>query len=66
VSDRSDRIFVTKQVLLERSSESPDSNRFESEVGYYFGLFDVSIGYREEFGGAYEESAYLTALTTRR
>lgn len=43
-----------------------DSNRFESQVSYHFGHFDVSIGYREEFGGACEESAYLIALTTRR
>lgn len=43
-----------------------DSSRFESQVSYHFGHFDVSIGYREEFGGAYEESAYLIALTTRR
>lgn len=64
-ADISDRIFVTQQVWLERSNDSADSNRFESQVGYHFGQFDVSVGYREEFGGACEENAYLIALTTR-
>ena len=65
-ADLSDRIFVTQQVWLERSNDSADSNKFESQVGYHFGHFDVAVGYREEFGGAYEENAYLIALTTRR
>ncbi|WP_340692129.1 hypothetical protein [Hyphomonas sp.] len=65
-ADISDRIFVTQQVWLERSNDSADSNKFESQVGYHFGHVDVSVGYREEFGGAYEENAYLIALTTRR
>jgi len=65
-ADLSDRIFVTQQVWLERSNDSADSNKFESQVGYHFGHVDISVGYREEFGGAYEENAYLIALTTRR
>lgn len=65
-ADISDRNFVTQQIWLERSNDSADSNKFESQVGYHFGHADVSVGYREEFGGAYEENAYLIALTTRR
>jgi hypothetical protein len=65
-ADISDWIFVTQQVWLERSNDSADSNKFESQVGYHLGHLDISVGYREEFGGAYEENAYLVALTTRR
>ncbi|KJS35071.1 MAG: hypothetical protein VR74_18135 [Hyphomonas sp. BRH_c22] len=65
-ADVSDPIFVTQQVWLERSNDSADLNKFESQVGYHFGHFDVSVGYREEFGGIYEENAYLIALATRR
>ncbi|MEH6694447.1 MAG: hypothetical protein V7675_05355 [Hyphomonas sp.] len=65
-ADISDRIFVTQQVWLERSNDSADSNKYESQIGYHLGHFDVAVGYREEFGGAYEESAWLLALTTRR
>jgi len=57
---------VTQQVWLERSNDSADSNKHESQIGYHLGHFDVAVGYREEFGGAYEEGAWLVALTTRR
>ncbi|MBU1288897.1 MAG: hypothetical protein KJ871_14365 [Alphaproteobacteria bacterium] len=57
---------MTQQVWLERSNDSADSNKHESQIGYHLGHFDVAVGYREEFGGAYEEGAWLVALTTRR
>jgi hypothetical protein len=53
-------------VRLERSNDSADSNKYESQIGYHFSHIDIAVGYRQEFGGAYEEDAYLLALTTRR
>ncbi len=49
----SDRIFVTQQVWLERSNDGAESNKYESQIGYHLGQFDVAAGYREEFGRAY-------------
>ncbi|MCA8891077.1 MAG: hypothetical protein KDA56_04510 [Hyphomonas sp.] len=38
----------------------------ETQLGYHFPLADVSIGYREELGGEFDEQAILLAVTVRR
>jgi hypothetical protein len=65
-ADLTEHVFTTQQVWLERGNDSADSYKMESQIGYHLGRIDLSVGYREEFGSAYDESAVLVALTTRR
>jgi hypothetical protein len=58
--------FTTEQVWLEYGSRSADSIKTETQLGYHFPLADVSMGYREEFGGEFDEQAILLAVTVRR
>lgn len=51
---------------LEYGSQSADSIKTETQIGYHFPAADVSIGYREEFGGEFDEQAVLLAVTVRR
>lgn len=59
-------VFLSQQVWIERGNETADSNKFETQLGYHFSRFDVSIGYREELGDAFDERAALIAVTARR
>jgi len=65
-SDLGGKFFMTEQVWLENGQQSADSLKTESQIGYHFPLADVSLGYREEFGGAFDEQAVLLAVTVRR
>jgi len=45
---------------------SARSIKTESQIGVHLGRVDVSLGYREEIGGAFEETAVLIAVVMRR
>ncbi|WP_375209941.1 hypothetical protein [Hyphomonas jannaschiana] len=65
-TDLGGNFFSTEQVWLEYGSQSADSIKTETQLGYHFPLADVSIGYREELGGEFDEQAILLAVTVRR
>ncbi len=65
-SDIGPHLFTLQQVWLERGNQSADSIKFDSQIGYHFKSADLSLGYREESGGAYREHAVLVAVTLRR
>ena len=47
------------------SSDTADSNQYETKLGYHFGWAAGAIGYREEFAGEFDEHAVLLALILR-
>lgn len=65
-SDISPRVFVTQQVWLEDGRATADSVKLENQIGVHLGALDVSLGYREEIGGQFDEHAVLVALVARR
>ena len=65
-TDIGSNVFTTQQLWLEHGTSSADSVKSETQVGYHFPLADVSLGYREEFGGEFDEQAILLAVTLRR
>ena len=65
-ADLGGNFFTTEQVWLETGRQSAESIKTETQFGYHFPLADVSVGYREEFGGAFDEQAILLAVTVRR
>lgn len=65
-SDLTDRIFLTQQVWLEDGTRSADSIKTESQFGVHFRRFDLALGYRDEIGGQFDETAVLVTLTARR
>lgn len=65
-SDLTDRIFLTQQIWIEEGNQSASSMKTESQLGVHFGEVDVSLGYREEIGGQFEETAVLIAVVARR
>jgi len=58
-------LFISQQLWVERGNQSASSDKYESQIGYHFPLFDLSVGYREEFGSDFDEEAILLALTVR-
>jgi hypothetical protein len=65
-SDLTRRIFLTQQVWIEDGEASADSVKLENQIGIHFDKVDVSLGYREELGGQFDEHAVLVALVARR
>ncbi|MBK8198791.1 MAG: hypothetical protein IPK75_10495 [Acidobacteria bacterium] len=65
-SDLTDHVFLTQQVWLESGDRSATSVKLENQIGLHLGAVDVSLGYREEIGGEFEETAILVALVARR
>ncbi len=65
-SDLSERIFLTQQLWIEEGNLSADSVKTESQIGIHLGKADVSLGYREEIGGVFDERAVLIAVVMRR
>ncbi len=65
-SDLTERIFLTQQLWIEEGNQSADSVKLENQVGVHFDKVDVSLGYREELGGQFEETAVLIAVVARR
>ncbi len=64
-ADISAKLFIGQQVWLERGNFSADSIKTESSFGYHADWGDVSVGYRAEHGGQFEEQSYLIAITVR-
>lgn len=64
-ADISAKLFVGQQVWLEHGNLSADSIKSESTFGYHAGWADVSVGYRAEHGGLFDEESYLIAITVR-
>lgn len=65
-SDLTERVFLTQQFWLESGDRSARSMKVENQLGVHFGAVDVSLGYRQEIGGEFEESAILVALVARK
>ncbi|MCB9962391.1 MAG: hypothetical protein R3C00_06500 [Hyphomonas sp.] len=65
-ADLGGHFFTTQQVWLERGNHTARSVKFDTQAGYHFRAFDLSLGYRQEAGGAFNEQAYLVAVTVRR
>lgn len=65
-SDLTKRIFLTQQLWVEKGNQSADSIKLENQIGVHFEKADVSLGYREELGGQFEETALLIAIVARR
>lgn len=65
-SDLTERIFLTQQLWIEEGNRSADSIKIENQIGVHFGPVDVSLGYREELGGQFDEHAVLVAVVARR
>ncbi|KCZ98192.1 hypothetical protein HPO_11334 [Hyphomonas polymorpha PS728] len=64
--DLSRHIFIGQQVWFEEGEISGRSVKTETQLGVHFGPADVSLGYREEIGGAFNENAVLIAVVMRR
>lgn len=64
--DLSRHIFIGQQIWFEEGEISGRSVKTETQLGVHFGPADVSLGYREEIGGAFNENAVLIAVVMRR
>jgi hypothetical protein len=51
---------------MEDANQSADTVKLENQIGVHFGAVYVSLGYREELGGRFNEHAVLVAVTARR
>ena len=65
-ADLGQRVFTVQQAWVEQGNRTADSIKLESRIGYHFPVADLSVGYREEIKGAFQESALLFAVTARR
>lgn len=65
-TDIGGNFFATQQLWLEHGEQTADSIKSETQFGYHFPLADLSIGYRDELGGNFDEQAVLLAVTVRR
>ncbi|MFN7054194.1 hypothetical protein [Hyphomonas sp.] len=65
-TDLAERIFLTEQLWLEDGTRSARSVKAETQLGVRFSEFDVSLGYRQEYGGLFSERAVLVAVVARR
>ena len=64
--DISRHLFIGQQIWFEEGEISGRSVKTETQLGVHFGPADVSLGYREEIGGAFNENAVLIAVVMRR
>ena len=58
-------IYLSQQLWIERGNVTAKSDKYETQLGYHFPWADVAVGYRDEFGGAFDEQAVLIAVTLR-
>lgn len=58
-------VYFGQQLWVERGNVTADSNKYETQLGYHFPWADVSVGYREEFAGDFDEKAVLVGVTLR-
>lgn len=64
--DMTQHIFLGQQLWFEEGDLTGRSVKTETQLGVHLGRVDVSLGYREEIGGAFEENAVLIAVVARR
>ena len=64
-----DRIFGDLYAIthywLERGSDNARSDKVEFSLNWRADVADISLGYREEFSGAFEESSLVLAIAKR-
>jgi len=64
--DITERIFISQQLWLEDGNRSVRSVKTDAQLGVRVSGMEVSLGYREEIGGLYNERAVLVAVVARR
>lgn len=64
--DLTRNIFIGQQLWFEEAAISGQSVKTETQLGVHFGPVDVSLGYREEISGNFNENAVLIAVSARR
>lgn len=64
--DIGERFFLSQQLWLEEGNRSVRSVKTDTQFGIKINALDVSLGYREEIGGRYNERAVLVAVVARR
>lgn len=64
--DMTKHIFIGQQLWFEEGERSGRSVKTETQLCVHLGRVDVSLGYRDEIGGAFEENAILIAVVARR
>ncbi|MEZ5952732.1 MAG: hypothetical protein R3C13_00370 [Hyphomonas sp.] len=60
------RFFTMQQLWIENGNYTADSVKIDTQYGYHFRAFDLSIGYRHELGGEFKEHAVLAGITVRK
>ena len=65
-ADIGGHFFTSQQLWLEQGNQSARSIKSDTQLGYHFPLVDVALGFREEYGGEFDEQAWLLAFTVRR
>lgn len=58
-------LFLGQQLWIERGSDTADSSKYETRLGYHFDWADLAVGYRQEFAGDFDEQAVLLAVSFR-
>ena len=57
--------FTTNKVFLEDGDDDARSAKFETTLARRFGRTDLGIGYRQEFGGRFQEAGLILSLEHR-
>lgn len=57
--------FAVSKVFLEDGSGDARSAKFETLISRRFGKLDVGLGYRQEFGGRFQENSIVFSLERR-
>lgn len=58
-------VFLTNQIWLERGSEESRSDKIETGLLYRARQYDISLAYRQEISGRFEEDGIVIALARR-
>ena len=61
----SHNLFFTNQIWLERGSESSRSDKIETGFLYRMDQLDLSVAYRQEISGRFEEDGIVLAIARR-
>ena len=61
----SNNIWLISQAWFERGSDKATSDKVQTELLWRAGDIDLSIGYREELGGQFEEQSVFLAAVRR-
>ncbi len=58
-------VYVVNQLWLERGSEDARSDKIETAIVWRAGFADVSLAYREELSGRFDETGIVFAVAKR-